>query len=182
MELHIAGQLRRTAMVFQPLAPHARPSASPVPRIRPRGQGLVVQAGTVEPSHRDEPSDRRGPLWWDAGVLHLAGNQFAHRHGQIQAPIADDARGPEEQGLQFHQLWLSPIETPEGGARALDEVRRDDGLRPGVERSSVEQESQRSKIGSAVPLGACKRHCDSRSAPAPLPCRARGGTWLATES
>jgi hypothetical protein len=27
-----------------------------------------------------------------AGVLYLAGNQFAHRHGQIQAPIADDAR------------------------------------------------------------------------------------------
>jgi hypothetical protein len=35
MELHIAGQLRRTAMALQPLAPHARPSASPVPRIRP---------------------------------------------------------------------------------------------------------------------------------------------------
>jgi hypothetical protein len=71
-----------------------------------RGQGLVVQAGAVGPSHRDEPSDRRGPLWWDAGVLHLPGNQFAQRHGQIKAPIADDARGPEEQSLQFHQLFL----------------------------------------------------------------------------
>ena len=111
-----------------------------------RGQGFVVQAGTVEPSHRDEPSDRRGPLWRDTGALHLAGNQFAQRHGQIQGPIADDARGPEEQSLQFHQLWLSPIETPEGGVGVLDEVGRDDGLRAGVERSSVEQEPECCKI------------------------------------
>jgi hypothetical protein len=38
------------------------------------------------------------------------------------APIADDARGPEEQSLQFQQLRISPIETPEGGVRLLDEV------------------------------------------------------------
>jgi hypothetical protein len=77
MELHIAGQLRRTALAFQRPCPACSFASSwPVPRIRPRGQGFVVQAGTVGPSHRDEPSDRRGPLWWDTGVLHLAGNQF----------------------------------------------------------------------------------------------------------
>jgi hypothetical protein len=130
-----------------------------------RGQGLVVQAGTVEPSHRDEPSDRRGPLWRDTCVLHLAGNQFAQRYGQIQAPIADDARSPKEQSLQFHQLWLSPIETPEGGVRVLDETGRNDGFRPGVERSSVEQEPECCKIRSTVPLGASKRHRDVDETP-----------------
>jgi hypothetical protein len=125
-----------------------------------RGQRFVVQAGAVEPSHRDEPFDRRGPLWWDTGALHLAGNQFAQRHGQIQGPIADDARGPKEQSLQFHQLWLSPIETLEGRVRVLDEIGRNDGLRPGVERSSIEQEPECCKIRSAVPLGASKRHRD----------------------
>jgi hypothetical protein len=65
------------------------------------------------------------------------GNQFAQRHGQIQAPIADDPRGPEEQSLRFRELWLSPIETPEGGVRVLDEVGRDDGLRPSVEPEPI---------------------------------------------
>ena len=123
MELHIAGQLRRGPPGLSALLPGML-AAVVLARAQDqaRGQGFVVQAGTVGPSHRDEPSDRRGPLWWDTGVLHLAGNQFAQRHGQIQAPIADDARGPEEQSLQFRQLWLSPIETPEGGVRVLDEV------------------------------------------------------------
>src|SRR5262249_6595689 len=37
---------------------------------------------------------------------------------------------------------------------------RDDSLRPAVERSPVEQEPECCKIGSAVMLGARKRHCD----------------------
>src|SRR5580698_7047426 len=111
MELHIAGQLRWTACLSA-LLPGMLPCLVLArAKDQARGQGFVVQAGTVGPSHRDEPSDCRGPLWWDTGVLHLAGNQFAQRHGQIQASIADDARGPEEQSLQFGQLWLSPIET-----------------------------------------------------------------------
>jgi len=40
----------------------------------------------------------------------------------------------------------------EGQVRVLDEVGRDDSLRPGVERSSVEQEPER-KIRSAVSIG-----------------------------
>ena len=44
--------------------------------------------------------------------------------------------------------------------RVLDEIGRDDSLRPCVERSSVEQEPERRKIRSAVPLGPCKRHRD----------------------
>ena len=132
----------------------------PVPRTRPGGEGLVVQAGPVGPSYRDEPSDLRGLQWRDTGFLQLAGNQVAQRLGHVQAPIADDARGPEEQSLQFQQLRLSPIETPEGGVRVLDEVGRDDGFWPGVERSSVEQEPECCEIRSAVPLGARKRHRD----------------------
>jgi hypothetical protein len=43
MELHIAGQLRRTALAFQrPCPARSFASSRPVPRIRP-GAGLVVQ-------------------------------------------------------------------------------------------------------------------------------------------
>src|SRR5215470_16248159 len=47
-------------------------------------------------------------------------------------------RGPEEQNLQLEQLRRSPIEGLESLIHVLDEIRRDDSLRPCVERSSVE--------------------------------------------
>ena len=65
-----------------------------------------------------------------------------------------------KQNLQVEQLRRSPIKALESLIRVLDEIGRDDSLRPCVERSSVEQEPERRKIGSAVPLGPCKRQRD----------------------
>jgi hypothetical protein len=75
-----------------------------------RGQGLVVQAGSVGPSHRDEPSDRRGPLWWDTGVLHLAGNQFLIEPRR-RALIYAVGHEPTEPGFPLQRLTQEALRT-----------------------------------------------------------------------
>ena len=93
MELHIAGQLRRGPPGLSALLPGMLIAVVlACAQDQARGQGFVVQAGTVGPSHRDEPSDRRGP--------YLPLYAFCGRHlllaRQRRANVAGSAGAVEE--------------------------------------------------------------------------------------
>ena len=108
MELHIAGQLRWTACLSA-LLPGMLPCLVLArAKDQARGQGFVVQAGTVGPSHRDEPSDRRGPLWWDTRPMSGLHPPFVHL---VVASVVPRSVGPQTRSCTAMR-WL--VHLPQG--------------------------------------------------------------------
>jgi hypothetical protein len=60
-----------------------------------------VQTSAVGASERDERPELRGSQRRDARLLQFGGNLLAQLLGHVQAAVADNARGPQEQCLQF---------------------------------------------------------------------------------
>ena len=82
-----------------------------------------------------------------------SGDLVTQRLGDIQVSVVHDARRPEEEIAALHQLGLGPIEILECRVGARDELRHDNGLRPRVKRSPVQQEAECGKVRRAMLLG-----------------------------
>ena len=113
-------------------------------------EGFAEETGAVGLGDGDERAKSCHSGRGDSGFLQFRGDFLTKTSGQIDVRIVNEASGAKEESLKFGQFGLRPIEIGKRVVGLFDFSRWNNVFGSGVERSTIEKESERCKIGRAI--------------------------------